>query len=325
MLGRILATQQIYPDDERLLVGNASRDDAAVYQISDTEALVSTTDFFLPIVDDPVEFGRIAAANALSDVYAMGGRPLLALGILGWPIAKLPPEVAQRVLEGGRIACREAGISLAGGHSIDNPEPLFGLAVSGMVKTERLKTNAMAEVGDLIFLTKPLGIGVLTTAMKRGVLDAEDQRRAIDQMLQLNSVGYDLSGVAGVHAVTDVTGFGLLGHLAEVCHASKVGAELAFDAIPILPNVRQYVETGVFPGGTRRNWASQQDALVNAAIDDSHWPILCDPQTNGGLLITVSEEGAADVALLLESRGLHCAPIGKVTAGNEGTSVVEVR
>ncbi len=216
VLDEILKTSVAFPDNDKLLVGNHSRDDAAVYDLGNGTAIISTTDFFMPIVDDPFEFGRIAAANSISDVYAMGGKPLMAIAVLGWPVNKLPADVAQKVVEGGRSICLEAGIPLAGGHSIDSPEPIFGLAVTGILPIESLKQNNTAKEGDLLFLTKPLGVGILSTAQKRGLLNEELLAVIVKQMTTLNKTGEELGKIKGVHAMTDVTGFGFLGHLIEM-------------------------------------------------------------------------------------------------------------
>ncbi|MCZ6672421.1 MAG: selenide, water dikinase SelD [Verrucomicrobia bacterium] len=284
-LDRILKSDATAPEGQRLIVGNQSRDDAAVYDLQNGFGLICTTDFFMPIVDDPFEFGQVAAANAMSDVYAMGGNPILAIAILGWPVNKLSAEIAQRVLSGARDMCQKAGIRLAGGHSIDNPEPLFGLAVNGLVEIEHLKQNDTAETGDLLFLTKPLGIGIITTAGKKGVLRRDDYKSVLAEMIQLNRVGMPLGKLKGVKAMTDVTGFGLLGHLKEMCESSKLNAELYFEDIPRLPNLEHYLEQGCVTGGGRRNWASYGDKV--GPLSDLERMVLSDPQTNGGLLVAV--------------------------------------
>lgn len=291
VLDDILYTEMTIPLDNKLLVGNSNRDDAAVYDIGDGKAIISTTDFFMPIVDDPFDFGRIAAANAISDIYAMGGNPLMAIAILGWPIDKLPAETARKVLEGGRAICKEAGISLGGGHSIDSPEPIFGLAVTGMVTHEQLKQNDHAEAGCQLFLTKPLGVGILSTAQKRGKLKEEHKNIARDNMVKLNSIGKDLSDLPGVTSITDVTGFGLLGHLSEMCVGSLLRAEVDFENVPTLPHIDEYIEQDCIPGGTNRNWDSYGYKI--GEISDYQRKILCDPQTSGGLLIAV-KNGAVD-------------------------------
>lgn len=298
------------PEDSRLLVGNDKSDDAAVYDLGNGQAVISTTDFFMPIVDDARTFGRIAAANAISDVYAMGGTPLLAIAIFGWPIDKLPVEVGQQVLEGGREACHEAGIHLAGGHSIDSPEPIFGLAVTGQVPIDKLKSNSSAAPGCKLYLTKPLGVGVLTTAQKKGLLEDAHKNLAPQSMMQLNRIGKDLSAIEGVKAMTDVTGFGLLGHLREMCEGGKVSATVSMAQLPVLTPVPGYIEKGCIPGGTIRNWKSYgEDVCLH---DQSNRTILCDPQTSGGLLIAVAPEASAEVEALLAQKGLPSQPIGNI-------------
>ncbi|MEO6454565.1 MAG: selenide, water dikinase SelD, partial [Ginsengibacter sp.] len=283
-LDEILKSNLALPDNKNLLVGNSSKDDAAVYDLENGMALISTTDFFMPVVDDPYEFGRIASANAISDVYAMGGRPIVAIAILGWPINVLSPAIAKKVIEGSRSICKEAGISLAGGHSIDSPEPIFGLAVSGLVAIENIKQNNLAKKGDLIFLTKPLGVGILTTAEKKGILKDEHKGIAAKQMMQLNKAGKILGGIKGVNAMTDVTGFGLLGHLVEMAEGSGLSAVIDFENIPlIVEDLRYYIHENCVPGGTNRNWGSYGDKIGN--ISDYQKTILADPQTSGGLLI----------------------------------------
>jgi selenide, water dikinase len=294
--------------DAHLLVGNDSRDDAAVYDMGNGEAIISTTDFFMPIVDDPFTFGRIAAVNAISDVYAMGGTPFLAIAILGWPVDKLAPEVAQQVLEGGRQACKEAGILLAGGHSIDNPEPIFGLAVTGRVPIERLKRNDTATQGCRLYLTKPLGVGVLSTAQKQGKLKPEHAHIAPDSMSQLNKIGEELAAVTGVRAMTDVTGFGLLGHLTEMCDGSRLSAQVYRDKLPKFPEVDEYIALNCIPGGTHRNWDSYGEHITLKYESDKL--LLCDPQTSGGLLIAVDASGIEKAEALLASHGYSTEPIG---------------
>ncbi len=313
------------PPDARLLIGNELRDDAAAWLLDDGETiLLATTDFFMPIVDDPFDFGRIAAANAISDIYAMGGRPVLALAVLGWPIDQLPPEVAREVIRGARAVCAEASITLAGGHSIDSPEPIFGLAVNGLVKRANLKANLGARPGDRLFLTKPLGIGILATAEKNGQLRPEDVGKAAASMTRLNSIGTKFAQLQSVHAMTDVTGFGLLGHLLEMCRASKVSAELDFAAIPQLGDLASYLAAGMAPGGTRRNWASYGNAID--CPDEVRRAILSDPQTSGGLLIAIDPAALAEVGVILNSHGLAIdpRPVGTIRpgAGEESRIVV---
>ena len=314
VLDVILKTQLTPQLDEALLVGNSSRDDAAVYDLGNGTAIISTTDFFMPIVDDPFTFGQIAATNAISDVYAMGGKPLLAIAIFGWPIDKLPPEVGQQVIEGGRKTCQEAGITLAGGHSIDSPEPIFGLAVTGIVDIEQLKQNATAKAGDHIYLTKPLGIGILTTAQKKNKLKVEDLSVAIDAMCQLNKIGGELSIISGVSAITDVTGFGLAGHLQEVCQGSNLNAVIHFDEVPLLPNVNEYLDLGCSPGGTQRNFDSYKESLGEMTVRQQE--ILCDPQTSGGLLVMVNDASRDEFLKLTCENGLELEPIGQMLEAN---------
>ena len=268
----------------QLLVGNDSRDDAAVYDLGNGSSVISTTDFFMPIVDDPFEFGQIAATNALSDVYAMGGFPLMAIAVFGWPINRLDAEVANQVIEGGRYACELAGIPLAGGHSIDAPEPIFGLAVTGLVENRYLKRNNQAQAGCKLYLTKPLGIGILTTALKKKLLKDEHQRLAPQTMCQLNKIGAEFGKLPQVVAMTDVTGFGLMGHLLEVCEGSGVSAAINYHAVPKLDEVENYLTIGCSPGGTQRNIDSYGHKL--GSMTDMQRQLLCDPQTSGGLLVT---------------------------------------
>ena len=294
-----------------LLVGNSSRDDAAAIDIGGGRALLSTTDFFTPIVDDPFEFGQISATNAISDIYAMGGHPTVAIAILGWPVDKLAPAIASHVLAGARQTCREAGIALAGGHSIDISEPIFGLAVSGLVDIENLKQNNTAQSGDTLFLTKPLGVGIISTAIKRGKAQASDIELASQNMRSLNRIGPSLASINGVNALTDVTGFGLLGHLTEIMTASALDAEISWSQIPKLPNLEHYVEEGCVPGGTGRNYASITQHLPT--LNETQLAILCDPQTSGGLLVTVQREAIDEVVAILEGAGLPFNPIGRLS------------
>ena len=320
VLDRILGQLGVQADDPGLLVGHGARDDAAVYDLGDGTAAVSTTDFFMPIVDDPHAFGRIAAANAISDIYAMGGLPLMAIAILGWPVDKLDPEVAGQVLEGGRSICAEAGIPLAGGHSIDSPEPIFGLAVTGRVTIDKLKRNGGAQVGDRLFLTKPLGVGMVTTAQKKGLVQPEHLAAAEANMMRLNKVGALLGDIDGVHAMTDVTGFGLAGHGLEMARATGVELVVEGEAIPAL--VREALEgyhaAGCVPGGTRRNFASHGESLILDGAGDFMRDLVCDPQTSGGLLVAVSPEAVNGVQDLLGGEGLHADRIGEVVAGHAG-------
>lgn len=308
VLTTILASTSPKIEDTRLLVGNDTRDDAAVYDMGNGIGIISTTDFFLPIVDDPFTFGQIAATNAISDVYAMGGKPLMAIAILGWPIDKIAPEIAAQVMEGGRKACSDAGIILAGGHSIDNPEPIFGLAVTGSVKISNLKRNDQAVAGSVLYLTKPLGIGILATAQKKGILEAVHEDIAANSMIVLNDAGIELAEIDEITALTDVTGFGLLGHLLEVCEGSNVSAEINYSKVPIFEEIHTYLDKKCVPGGTLRNWESYGHKVT--LEDEKRRHILCDPQTSGGLLIAVKKEASQKVAAILKSKGLFAEPIG---------------
>lgn len=327
VLDEILKTSIVLPDDDKLLVGNSSKDDAAVYDLGNGTALISTTDFFMPIVDDAFDFGRIAAANSISDVYAMGGKPLVAIAILGWPVEKLSAAIAQKVIEGGRMICKEAGIHLAGGHSIDSTEPIFGLAVTGIVSLENIKKNNTAQEGDLLFLTKPLGVGILSTAQKRGLLKEEHLQVMIKQMTSLNKVGELLGHVNGVSAMTDVTGFGILGHLIEMAEGCGLSAELYYHTLPVAEGVKEYIAQKISPDATFRNWNSYSDKVrfekgVNVM---EAFTLLPDPQTNGGLLFSVKEDSINEVEMLLINNGLadFTKPIGKIIA--KGEKVVEIK
>ncbi len=307
--------------DPRLWVGNASRDDAAVYAFDDSTGIVSTTDFFMPIVDDPYDFGRIAATNAISDIYAMGGTPMMAIAILGWPINLIPAEVAGDVIRGARSACDQAGMPLAGGHSIDAPEPIFGLAVTGRVDRDQLKRNDSAEVGNRLYLTKPLGIGILTTAEKQGKLRTEDVGVARDLMCTLNSAGQRFAALPGVCAMTDVTGFGLLGHLVEMADGSGLTARLDFSAVPRIQSTDYYLSEGCVPGGTGRNFASYGHRVASLAEDRQQ--LLCDPQTSGGLLVAVKPEAEEAFLSSAAELGLSLQPIGElVTAAEHAVEVL---
>jgi len=321
ILDKILHSPIAAPADARLLVGNDKRDDAAVLDLGNGTALISTTDFFMPIVDDPFDFGRIASANAISDVYAMGGKPVLAIAILGWPIDKLPPEVAQKVLEGARSICAEAGITLAGGHSIDCPEPVFGLAVNGMVNIAELKQNSTATAGCKLYLTKALGVGILSTAQKRGILKPEDAAIALKSMVTLNKPGARFSSIEGVKAMTDVTGFGLLGHLSEMCEGSGLTAEIDFEKVPVIASLGDYLAQGCFPGGTQRNWNSYGHKI--GEITDAQRYVLADPQTSGGLLVAITEEASAAFEQLLDELNLPSVSFGRLKAA-EGKDLIQV-
>ena len=319
LLEEILQSNIAFPHEPRLLVGNATRDDAAVFDLGDGTSVVSTTDFFMPIVDDPREFGRIAATNAISDIYVMGAQPLMAIAILGWPIDKLGPEVAREVVEGGRAACKDAGIPLAGGHSIDSPEPIFGLAVTGRVNNDHLKRNDRATPDCNLFLTKPLGIGILTTAQKKKLLAPEHARLAPEVMCTLNDAGHRFSRLPQVTAMTDVTGFGLLGHLAEICDGSNLAAQIEYAAVPKLPPVEHYLAKGCSPGGAQRNYDSYGHKI--GPMLDHQRQLLCDPQTSGGILAVVTAEGTAEFLSVARESGLQLAPIGTTLEWQSGPRI----
>lgn len=312
ILDSILQQHQPQSHFPNLLVGNEERDDAAVYDLGDGSAIISTTDFFMPIVDDPVTFGRIASANAISDIYAMGGSPLLAIAILGWPVNTLSAEIANAVIEGSRQTCREAGIPLAGGHSIDSPEPIFGLAVTGRVQIKHLKKNGGARPGALLYLTKPLGIGILSTAQKQDKLKPEHAALGPDWMLKLNCVGARFGECDYIEAMTDVTGFGLLGHLSELCAASACSARIYFNQVPLIDEIvlKDYLALGCIPGGTKRNWDSYGH-LVDLETEEQKY-LLSDPQTSGGLLVAVRSNHKADFEALCQSLEMPLNPLGEL-------------
>lgn len=326
VLEEILQSSTSMPANTKLLVGNESRDDAAVYDMRNGMGLISTTDFFMPIVDDAFDFGRVAAANAISDVYAMGGQPLMALAILGWPVEKLPASLAQQVLEGGRAICNQAGIPLAGGHSIDTTEPVFGLAVTGMVPLDCLKRNNTAQEGDWLVLTKAIGTGVLSTAQKRSKLLPEHEPAFLEQLTALNKAGAALGKIKGVHAMTDVTGFGLLGHLIEMAEGAGLSAEIFYNSIPLLEGVRDYLKERIVPDATYRNWNSYSTAVgFDKGINVMEaFNVLPDPQTNGGLLIAVADEALAEVKQVLTAEGVnYTEPVGRFVGKGEKTVVVK--
>ncbi|MCP4458835.1 MAG: selenide, water dikinase SelD [Cytophagales bacterium] len=308
----------VFPD---LLVGNETKDDAAVVSLDGKMAIVSTTDFFMPIVDDAVDFGAIAATNAISDIYAMGAEPIMAIAILGWPIDKLPASVASQVMSGARRTCSEAGIPLAGGHSIDAPEPIFGLAVTGKVAVDHVKKNTDGRVGDLLYLTKPLGIGIVTTAQKKKVVELNDLEIAKKSMTTLNKIGQKLGQLDYVNALTDVTGFGIGGHLLEVCDASEVSAVVHKDQLPVFNFVDKYLELGCVSGGTNRNWATYGERISLSNKDD--YQIIADPQTSGGLLVSVDPKSKSDFESFMLERGFELEPIGELRERSE-YKIVEV-
>jgi len=304
--------KSIFPN---LLVGNESKDDAAVFDLGDGNCIISTTDFFMPIVDDAFTFGAIASVNAISDVFAMGGEPVMAIAILGWPINKIPAEVARQVLDGSRKVCQEAKIPLAGGHSIDCPEPVFGLAVSGRIRKEHLKRNDTAKAGSYLYLTKPLGIGIITTAQKKGIVEVAHLNSAITTMLTLNWIGGEFGKLPYVNALTDVTGFGLLGHLCEMCEGSGLSAELEYNSVPMFDFLGSYIRQKSMPGGTQRNWDSYGNKI--SPITDEQRAVLADPQTSGGLLVSVGADSCRDFEEFAKRAGLILKPFGKlVPKGN---------
>jgi len=326
ILEQILQSNSSFPNDKKLLVGNSSKDDAAVYDLGNGTALISTTDFFMPIVDDATDFGKIASANAISDVYAMGGKPLLAVAILGWPVEKLPVGLAQKVLEGAREICLQAGIPLAGGHSIDSTEPIFGLAVTGIVDIKNLKQNNTAKEGDYLFLTKPIGVGILATAQKRGLLSDKLLQLLTTQLTALNSIGEQLGKLTSVTAITDVTGFGLLGHLIEMAEGSNLSAEIYYNKLPILDGATDFLKQRIVPDATYRNWNSYStkvsfDKGVNVL---EAFNLLPDPQTNGGLLIAVNSTKIEEVKERFTQNGLQnfIEPIGRFISKEEKVILV---
>ncbi|PWC35972.1 selenide, water dikinase SelD [Azospirillum sp. TSO35-2] len=330
VLQGLLATLpgQILPPE--LIVDASTADDAAVYRLNDDQALVATTDFFMPIVDDPFDFGRIAATNALSDIYAMGGRPILALAIVGMPIDSLPPDAIRRVLEGGQSACAAAGIPVAGGHSIDSREPIYGLVALGLVHPDHVLRNSSARPGDLLVLGKPLGIGVYSAALKKGALGEEAYRRMIDSTTCLNTPGGDLAALDGVHAVTDVTGFGLLGHLLEICRGSRVSADIRFGDLPFFPDTHELAQAGHTTGASTRNWASYgAEVRLPAGWTDEQEAIrrklMTDPQTSGGLLVACAAERVGAVLDIFRRHGHDSARVIGRLEGQPGDGPVEVR
>jgi len=324
VLSDILASTPLRGLPKELLVGTETADDAAVYRLNDSQALVATTDFFTPIVDDPYDFGRIAATNALADVYAMGGRPILALAIVGMPLDKLPVQVIRRILEGGESVCAQAGIPIAGGHSIDTLEPIYGLAALGLVHPEKVKRNSSARAGDTLILGKPLGIGILSAALKQGKLSEPGYASMLEWTTKLNTPGEALAGMAAVHALTDVTGFGLAGHLLEICRGAKLAAEIRFDSLPVIAEALEWVQRGVATGASERNWQSY-GREVELGPDFPEWKrkLLCDPQTSGGLLVACSPEAADGVIARFSAGGFRgAAVIGRLYPGAPAIRVV---
>ncbi len=323
VLSEILKNTNGFPVPKELMVGIETADDAAVYKLNDEQALIATTDFFMPIVDDPFDFGRIAATNAISDVYAMGGTPIMALALVGMPINKLPIDVIGKIIKGGESICAEAGIPIAGGHTIDSVEPIYGLVVLGLVHPSKVKRNADAKAGDLLVLGKPLGVGVLSAALKKGVLGEEGYKAMIDNTTKLNKPGKALSELPGVHALTDVTGFGLLGHLLELARGAKLTAKLNMSQIPLLPGVEKLAHDGFFTGASGRNWdAYGKDVLLSPNISQPQHTLLTDPQTSGGLLVSCDPSSVDEVLALFRNHGFeHAAVIGEMTTGEPRVQV----
>jgi len=317
VLSEILASTPIRGLPPDLLVGTETSDDAAVYRLNDSQALVATTDFFTPIVDDPHDFGRIAATNALSDIYAMGGRPIFALAIVGMPLEKLPVSVIRKILEGGDAVCAAAGIPIAGGHSIDTLEPIYGLVGLGLVHPDKVKKNSDARAGDVLVLGKPLGVGILSAALKKGKLSEEGYRQLIELTTQLNTPGEALAEMAGVHAVTDVTGFGLTGHLLEMLRGAKLAAEVKFDAVPMIAEALEWARQGVATGASERNWASHgHEVDLPARFAEWKRKLLTDPQTSGGLLVACDPQAELEVLKAFTERGFaEARSIGRLSAG----------
>ncbi|MEM4986044.1 selenide, water dikinase SelD [Collimonas sp. H4R21] len=323
VLAEILKGTSGFPVPKELMVGIETADDAAVYKLNDEQALIATTDFFMPIVDDPYDFGRIAATNAISDVYAMGGTPIMALALVGMPIDKLPLEVIASILKGGESICAEAGIPIAGGHTIDSVEPIYGLVVLGLVHPSKVKRNAGAKAGDKLILGKPIGVGILSAALKKGALDAAGYAALISNTTKLNKPGRLLSELAGVNALTDVTGFGLLGHMLELARGAKLSARLAMGLIPLLPQVQQLAEQGYVTGASGRNWNGYaKDVTLADGITPVQRSLLTDPQTSGGLLVSCDPAAVEQVLELFRREGFaEAAVIGEMTAGG-GVEVV---
>jgi selenide, water dikinase len=318
VLRELLTSQEDLPADSRLIVGNEHHDDASVIDLQNGQYLISTTDFFMPVVDDPRTFGKIAAANALSDVYAMGGSPLTALAILGWPVDKLAPAIAAEVLDGARFMCRMAGITLSGGHSIESAEPIFGLAVNGLVGKNALKRNSTACEGDLIFMTKPLGNGIITSAAKKAKANQTDLDDAISYMCTLNKMGESLGQIRGITALTDITGFGLAGHLIEMCEGSGLSAEIEFDKVPVYPFIQFYLDQFIYPDMTTKNYSYYASKI--SPLNAKQLFTLCDPQTSGGLLVSVSPDAVNEYLRICQEFSLPVlfqSPIGKFKKRSE--------
>ncbi len=324
VLSEILASTPIRGLPAELIVGTETADDAAAYRLNDTQALVATTDFFTPIVDDPYDFGRIAATNALSDIYAMGARPIFALAIVGMPLEKLPVAVIQKIIEGGESVCAAAGIPIAGGHSIDTLEPIYGLAALGLVHPDKIKRNSSARAGDLLVLGKPLGVGILSAVLKKGKLGAAGYAKMLDATTRLNTPGEALAELSGVHAMTDVTGFGLAGHLLEILRGSKLAAEVKLDAVPVIPEALEWAKEGVATGASDRNWKGYgHEVQLPAGAPEWVRKLVTDPQTSGGLLVACAPEAERAVLAEFAQRGFtEARTIGRVSAGAPRLSVV---
>jgi selenide, water dikinase len=323
LLSEVLAGSPAAKGFPDLLVGNESNDDAAVYRLNDRQALIATTDFFTPIVDDPYDFGRIAATNALSDVYAMGGRPFLALALLGMPLGKLPVEAAQRIVAGGHDICKQAGVPIGGGHSIDSPEPIYGLVALGLVDPSKVKRNDRAQDGDVLILGKGLGVGIMSAALKKEELRSKAYEQMIDSATKLNTPGIELSDMGGVHALTDVTGFGLLGHLLEICRGSKLAARVDFSKVPLLSAAKHLAEAGYVTGASGRNWTSYGASVgLPAGMPDARRNLLTDPQTSGGLLVACDKATAPKVLEIFQREGFaQAAIIGELGRGEPRVTV----
>jgi selenide, water dikinase len=322
VLSEILASTPVRGLPEALMVGTETADDAAVYRLNDSQALVATTDFFTPIVDDPFDFGRIAATNAISDIYAMGATPIMALAIVGMPLEKLPLSAIGKILQGGEAVCAAAGIPVAGGHSIDTLEPIYGLVALGLVHPAKVKRNSRAEAGDVLILGKPLGIGILSAALKKGCLSASGYAQMVDWTTRLNTPGRRLAELEAVHALTDVTGFGLAGHLLEICRGSKLAAEVRFEALPVIPEALEWVKQGIATGASERNWRGYgREVALPAGCADWKRKLLSDPQTSGGLLVACAAEAEAEVRELFRSDGFDARMIGRLAPGRPGITI----
>ena len=324
VLAAILKNSTGFPVPKELMVGIETADDAAVYRLNDEQALIATTDFFMPIVDDPFDFGRIAATNAISDVYAMGGTPIMALALVGMPINKLPVEVIGKIIQGGESICAEAGIPIAGGHTIDSVEPIYGLVVLGLVHPSKVKRNADAQAGDKLILGKPIGVGVLSAALKKEALDAAGYAAMIENTTKLNKPGKALAELPGVHALTDVTGFGLLGHTLELARGAALTARIRMSHVPLLPNVMALAEAGYVTGASGRNWEGySSDVVLDGTINIAQQMLLTDPQTSGGLLVSCSAESVDAVLEIFRQGGFaHAAVIGEMVQGAAQVTVI---